>query len=71
MPDLGFNCRTERDKWRAGGIVPSERESRASPHSTAVALGGCKQQELYNNVLSIFTKGLLSCVPDCTPFNRS
>lgn len=24
MPDLGFNCRAERDKWRAGGIVHSE-----------------------------------------------
>lgn len=24
MPDLGFNCRTERDKWRAGGIVHGE-----------------------------------------------
>lgn len=24
MPELGFNCRAERDKWRAGGIVESE-----------------------------------------------
>ncbi|CAM9337616.1 unnamed protein product [Discosporangium mesarthrocarpum] len=24
MPGLGFNCRTERDRWRAGGVVPGE-----------------------------------------------
>ncbi|CAM9813864.1 unnamed protein product [Ectocarpus sp. 4 AP-2014] len=41
MPDLGFNCRTERDKWRAGGIVhTAPLQVDVGPGSYDIAAGG-------------------------------
>ncbi|CAM9769976.1 unnamed protein product [Ectocarpus sp. 12 AP-2014] len=41
MPDLGFNCRTERDKWRAGGIVhTAPLQVDIGPGSYDIAAGG-------------------------------
>lgn len=40
MPDLGFNCRTERDKWRAGGVVESEWKCAVLRRSNYDAYGG-------------------------------
>lgn len=69
MPDLGFNCRTERDKWRAGGIVHSKRAS-FDTCSSGMHTSKCARQTRTDSILGRSLTRLYSCTLSKLAFAR-